>query len=61
MNVASRLEAATRALGCRIVASDAVVSRVGDAGGGNGVPDGFRRVPALALRGREAPIDVWVA
>ena len=61
VNVASRLEAATRALGCRIVASDAVVSRVGDAGGGNGVPDGFRRVPALALRGREAPIDVWVA
>jgi adenylate cyclase len=61
VNVASRLEAATRTLGCRIVASDAVVSRIGEAGGCNAVPDGFRRVPALSLRGREAPIDVWVA
>ncbi len=60
VNVASRLEAATRALGCRIVASAAVVSRVGDATGSD-VIGGFRRVPALSLRGREAPIDVWVA
>lgn len=60
VNVASRLEAATRTLGCRIVASDAVVSRVGE-GTGGGVIGGFRRVPALSLRGREAPIDVWVA
>jgi adenylate cyclase len=59
VNVASRLEAATRTLGCRIVASDAVVSRVGEATGG--AAGGFRRVPALSLRGREAPIDVWVA
>ena len=28
---------------------------------GSGATGGFRRVPALALRGREAPIDVWVA
>ena len=55
VNVASRLEAATRSLGCRIVASDAVVSRSG--GGARG---DFRRIPALSLRGREAPIDVWV-
>lgn len=56
VNVASRLEAATRSLGCRIVASDAVVSR------SEGVASGdFRRVPALSLRGRAAPIDVWVA
>jgi adenylate cyclase len=56
VNVASRLEAATRSLGCRIVASDAVVSR------SEGIASGdFRRVPALSLRGRAAPIDVWVA
>jgi adenylate cyclase len=56
VNVASRLEAATRSLGCRIVASDAVVSRSdGDLRGD------FRHVPALSLRGRAAPIDVWVA
>ncbi len=57
VNVASRLEAATRGLGCRIVASDAVVSRVDD----GGMRGDFRRVPALSLRGREAPIDVWVS
>lgn len=56
VNVASRLEAATRDLGCRIVASDAVVSRVGD----GALKGGFRRVPNLSLRGRAAPIDVWV-
>ena len=55
VNVASRLEAAIRGLDCRIVASDAVISRAGDA------RDGFRPVPALGLRGRDAPIDVWVA
>ncbi|TAJ87891.1 MAG: adenylate/guanylate cyclase domain-containing protein [Reyranella sp.] len=60
VNVASRLESATRALGCRIVASDALVSRVGE-GTQGAVTGGFRRVPALSLRGREAPIDVWVA
>ena len=53
------LQAATRGLGCQIVVSDAVVSRVGDAG--SGMRSEFRRVPALSLRGREAPIDVWVA
>lgn len=55
VNVASRLEAASRSLDCRIVASDAVMSRAG------GMRDGFRPVPALGLRGRDAPIDVWVA
>ena len=55
VNVASRLEAATRSLDCRIVASDAVMSRAGDR------REGFRSVPALGLRGRDAPIDVWVA
>lgn len=57
VNVASRLEAATRDLGCHIVASDALVSRVSD----GGLRGGFRRVPKLSLRGRVVPIDVWVA
>ena len=61
VNVASRLESATRALGCRIVASDAVMSRAGHAAGSGVTGGGFRRVPALSLRGRAAPIDVWVA
>ncbi len=52
VNVASRLETATRALGCRIVCSDAVMARGGE-------KDGFVPHPDLALRGREAPIDVW--
>ncbi|MFZ5780391.1 MAG: adenylate/guanylate cyclase domain-containing protein [Pseudomonadota bacterium] len=57
VNVASRLEAATRDLGCHIVASDAVMSRAGDSGS----KGGFRSVPKLRLRGRAVPIDVWVA
>lgn len=56
VNVASRLEAATRNLGCQIVASDAVVSRCQ-----RDLKGGYRPVPALSLRGRAAPIDVWVA
>lgn len=55
VNVASRLEAATRAMGCQIAVSDAVMSRAG-----NAVPGSFRRMPAVSLRGRAAPIDVWV-
>ena len=55
VNVASRLEAATRALGCRILCSDAVMARaVGDA-----ALDGFIHRPAMALRGRGAAMDVW--
>jgi len=57
VNVASRLEAATRELGCRIVASDAVMSRVAD----SGLRGNFRSVPNLSLRGRAAPIGVWAA
>lgn len=56
VNVASRLESATRNLGCQIVASDAVVSRCERDPRGD-----FRQVAALSLRGRAAPIDVWVA
>jgi adenylate cyclase len=61
VNVASRLEELTRALGVRLAMSDALASAVRDdaaadattllAGLGDGVPQ--------ALRGRDEPISVW--
>jgi len=54
VNVASRLETATRALGCRIVCSDAVIARAGAQ-----AAVAFTRRPGLALRGRDGVIDVW--
>lgn len=54
VNVASRLESATRALGCRIICSDAVMQRAEPA------TQGFTAHPGLQLRGRDAAIDVWV-
>lgn len=60
VNVASRLEAATRELGARIVVSDALVARAREEGALDEIMDGFGPVPALPLRGRRAPIDVWM-
>ncbi len=60
VNVASRLEGATRELGCRLVVSDAVATRAAN-GKNKSVLEGFRPVSALSLRGRNAPIDVWIA
>lgn len=60
VNVASRIEAATREVGARIIVSSALVARAW----AEGMPDdgiaGFQELPGLALRGRRAPIDVWV-
>ncbi len=60
VNVASRLEAATRTLGCAVVVSGAAMARVT----GEAVRDGFRARMALregvALRGRSEGVDVWV-
>jgi len=56
VNVASRLESLTRALG-PIVISDELYAA---AGGRTGPADGFRQVPGQKLRGREEPIDIWV-
>jgi len=55
VNVASRLEAATRELGCRILCSDALIARAAE----DAAVDGFRRHPGLHLRGRAGAIDVW--
>ena len=57
VNVASRLEAMTRELDCRIVCSDELVRRLGH----DAATDGFESCPAVMLRGRTAPIDVWVS
>lgn len=58
VNVAARLEAATRDLGCRILMSDTLVARLGPAAGP--VLAGFARHDDLLLRGRQTPLDVWV-
>ncbi|MGL6211579.1 MAG: adenylate/guanylate cyclase domain-containing protein [Paracoccaceae bacterium] len=55
VNVASRLETATRALGCRIVVSDAAMARLG----ADAAVSGFVPHRGLELRGREGLIDVW--
>ena len=60
VNVASRLEAATREVDARIVISDALVARARAEGASDAAIAGFTAMPALALRGRRAAIDVWV-
>jgi len=60
VNVASRLEAATRALEARIVLSDALVAQARAEGAAETDFAGFAALRALPLRGRRAPIDVWV-
>ncbi|MCG6857602.1 MAG: adenylate/guanylate cyclase domain-containing protein [Salaquimonas sp.] len=62
VNVASRLEGASRELGCRVVVSDSVVRQIAAHHAGEKVPDdGFARHDGLRLRGRDKPIDVWTA
>jgi adenylate cyclase len=61
VNVASRLEELTRALDARLVVSDALVEQV-QAGGGQrpGALAGLERAAPRALRGRSAPVALWV-
>lgn len=56
VNVAKRLETVTRDLGCRIVASEALVTRAGV-----GEREGWRKAQGIALRGRAATVDarIW--
>lgn len=60
VNVAARLEAATRDLGARIVVSEALATRALVDGRANGALDGFHEVSNLALRGRSSGVDVRV-
>jgi adenylate cyclase len=60
VNVASRLETASRELGCSIVASNALMERArrSPGAGRTGLPH-FQHRDAIALRGRTALMDVW--
>ena len=55
VNVASRLETATRELECRIVCSDVLMQRAG----ADAAREGFSHLPDLHLRNRTGAIDVW--
>ena len=62
VNVAARLEAASRDLGCRIVLSDDLVQKVSSAEPANSNElEGFTRKKNVKLRGRKSAIDVWMA
>jgi adenylate cyclase len=58
VNVAARLETATREAGARVVISEALAARA-RAEAGDAVLAGFTACPGLALRGRSAPVDAW--
>jgi len=59
VNVASRLEEATRGLGCSIAISDAMAqAALGEAGADQPLA-GFVQHGPIALRGREQPVPVW--
>ena len=61
VNVASRLESASRELNCRIVASNELFERArrSELLDDPSLMAGFRPAPSVSLRGRRAPIDVW--
>ena len=61
VNVASRLETATRELKCRIVSSNDLFEKIDRTGSFDPtLLAGFEPRHAVSLRGRKAPIDVWV-
>lgn len=62
VNIASRLERLARPLQADIVVSDAVVTAIRDADGGN-LPelDGFKRLEPQEIRGIDDPMVLWVA
>jgi adenylate cyclase len=61
VNVASRLEELTRALDARLVVSDALVEQVRAAGGQRATAlAGLERAAPQVLRGRTAPVALWV-
>jgi adenylate cyclase len=58
VNVAARLEAATRELACRMIASAELVGQMKNEGGV--MPPGFRLHRKVSLKGRAKPVDLWV-
>ena len=62
VNVASRLEAATRELDCTCVVSHALVDRLQNSKfAEDNSLSGFEERKKIQLRGRANPVDVWVA
>ncbi|WP_394691562.1 adenylate/guanylate cyclase domain-containing protein [Hoeflea sp.] len=62
VNVASRLEASTRELGCQCVVSEDLMQRAESSGmTGELKQKSFLARPAITLRGRTTPIAVWTA
>ena len=61
VNVASRLEAASRDLGCSLVVSDALVEKLTSAANDQlGELSEFEERRDIQLRGRETPVNVWI-
>ena len=61
VNVASRLEAATRQLSCRIVASQTAMDAIAESGTRDRYYKDMRCHKALMLKGRNEGVDVWTA
>ncbi len=61
VNVASRLEGATRGLSCRIVASQSAMQAVSDSSVREKYCREMRFHPGLPLKGRNKEADVWLA
>ncbi|MET1413333.1 adenylate/guanylate cyclase domain-containing protein [Roseibium sp. HPY-6] len=59
VNVASRLEASTRELGCKCVVSEALMQRAKQSEAEDNPPGKFMPRDPIKLRGRQNEIDVW--
>lgn len=59
VNVASRLEASTRELGCTCVVSEELMRRAGADDGSAPPQKAFSAGAPIKLRGRETSIDIW--
>lgn len=60
VNVASRLESATRELGIRMVASDTLVSAIASEERRMALCNDLAQRPGLVIRGRNEAVDVWL-
>ena len=61
VNVASRLEAASRELDCNCVVSDELMKRTGENASVGNLKSTFEPRSGVRLRGRQSTIDVWTA
>jgi adenylate cyclase len=61
VNVAARLEAATRQLSCRICASQNVIDAISEPAAKKDLCGVMRHHDKLALKGRSEGVDVWLA